>query len=213
MFFLNRPAPRHAGAGLLLCAVLLLGACSERAPRLPPLSADAVILAFGDSLTWGSGAGHAQSYPAVLARLLGREVINAGIPGEISARARERLPGLLERYRPGLLVLCHGGNDLLRRLDPRALRNNLEAMILDARARDIPVVLLGVPEPALFGLAPAGLYADLAAQHELVYEGEVIAVVESNRQLKSDRIHPNAEGYAHIARAVYRALQDSGAVD
>ena len=181
-------------------------------PRLPPLANDAVILAFGDSLTWGTGAGQAQSYPAMLARLIGREVINAGIPGEISARARERLPGLLERYQPVLLVLCHGGNDLLRRLDPRTLRANLEAMIQDAQARDIPVVLLGVPEPTLFGLAPADLYEELAAQHALVYAGEIIASVESDPQLKSDRIHPNAEGYQQIAHAVYRVLRESGAV-
>ncbi len=205
-------AHRQTTAALLLCTALFLNACSDRAPHLLPLPTDAVILAFGDSLTAGSGAGHAQSYPAVLARLIGREVINAGVPGEISARARERLPALLERYRPALLVLCHGGNDLLRRLDPRALRTNLEAMILEAQARNIPVVLLGVPEPTLFGLAPADLYEELAAQYALVYEGEVITAVESDRQLKSDRIHPNAEGYQHIALAVYRMLQDSGAV-
>ena len=171
--------------------MLLLGACSDRAPHLPPLSTDAVILTFGDSLTRWSGAGQAESYPAVLARLISREVINAGIPGEISARARERLPELLERYRPALLVLCHGGNDLLRRIDPRALRTNLEVMILEAQARNIPVVLLGVPEPTLFGLAPADLYEELAAQYALVYAGEIIASVESDPQLKSDRIHPN----------------------
>jgi lysophospholipase L1-like esterase len=206
-------AQRPAGATLLLCAALLLGACSDRAPRLPALPADAVILAFGDSLTRGNGVGYEQSYPAVLARLTGREVINAGIPGEISARARERLPGLLERHRPALLVLCHGGNDLLRRLDPQSLRNNLEAMIIAARERDIPVVLLGVPTPTLFGLASADLYDELATQHALVYEGSVIAAVEADSRLKSDRIHPNAEGYRHIAQAVHRVLRDAGAIE
>jgi lysophospholipase L1-like esterase len=198
---------------LFVCLLLLLSACGERVPALPALPADAVILAFGDSLTHGNGAGRGQSYPAVLAHLTGREVINAGMPGEISAMARTRLPGLLERHRPALLVLCHGGNDLLRRLDGRVLRENLEAMILDAQARNIPVVLLGVPEPRLFGLSPADLYAELAEQHTLVYEGEVLAEVESDHRLKSDAIHPNAEGYRRIARAVYRTLRDSGALE
>lgn len=195
-------------AGLLLCT-----ACDPAPPHLPALPPDAVILAFGDSLTRGNGAAAGQSFPAVLARLTGRKVINAGVPGEVSAAGRARLPELLARYRPALLVLCHGGNDLLRRLDPRALRENLEAMIEAAHARDIPVVLLGVPEPALFGMAASGLYNDLAAQYGLAYEGEVIAAVESDARLKSDRIHPNAQGYRRIAEAVHALLRDSGAVE
>lgn len=197
----------------LLCLCIMLAACSDPSPRLPPLPADAVILAFGDSLTRGSGTASAHSYPAELARLTGREVINAGIPGEVSASARERLPGLLERYRPALLVLCHGGNDLLRRLDLHALRSNLDAMILAARKRHIPVVLVGVPRPGLFGLETAGLYDDLAARHALVYEPDILPAVESDSRLKSDRIHPNAEGYRHIAQAVYQVLRDSGALE
>jgi lysophospholipase L1-like esterase len=209
----GRGIASHCLTTLLVGVLLLLCACSEHVPQLPALPADAVILAFGDSLTHGIGAGRGQSYPAELARLTGREVINAGMPGEISAMARTRLPGLLERHRPALLVLCHGGNDLLRRLDVRALRENLEAMILDAQSRAIPVVLLGVPEPHLFSLSTADLYAELAEQHTLVYEGEILAEVESDNRLKSDAIHPNAEGYRRIARAVHRTLRNSGALN
>jgi acyl-CoA thioesterase I len=204
---------KQAAAVLLLCTGVLLGACGDRRPRLPPLPDDAVILAFGDSLTWGSGVEPAQSYPAVLARLTGRRVINAGIPGEVSASARARLPGLLERYRPALLIICHGGNDLLQRLDLQALRSNLEVMIRAASERDIPVVLIGVPRPGLFGLQTAGLYEELAARHALLFEGDSVAAVEADSRLKSDRIHPNAAGYRLIAQAVYRVLRDTGAVD
>jgi lysophospholipase L1-like esterase len=207
------PAYRPLAVILLLGVMVVLGACGGQRPRLPALPADAVILAFGDSLTHGNGAATDNSYPAVLARLLGRAVINAGVPGEVSADGRARLPGLLERHRPALLLLCHGGNDLLRRLDPRALRDNLEAMIREAKARNIPVVLLGVPEPALFGLSAAGLYDELATRHELPYEGEVIAAVERDARLKSDRIHPNAAGYEQIARAVVEVLRNSGAIE
>ncbi len=204
---------KQAVGVLLFCTGVLLGACGDRQSRLPLLPADAVILAFGDSLTWGSGVEPAQSYPAVLARLTGRRVINAGVPGEVSTSARARLPGLLERYRPALLILCHGGNDLLRRLDLQALRSNLEAMIRAASERDIPVVLIGVPRPGLFGPQSAGLYEELAARHTLLFEGNSVAAVEADNRLKSDRIHPNAAGYRLIAQAVYRMLQDSGAVD
>lgn len=209
----SRPPRSPLAATLLLCMTLLCTACGERSPRLPALPSDAVILAFGDSLTRGNGAVAGNSYPAVLARLTGREVINAGVAGEVSAAGRARLPALLERHHPALLLLCHGGNDLLRRLDTRTLRENLAAMIREATSRDIPVVLLGVPEPTLFGLDAADLYRELAEQHGLVYEGESIAAVEGDARLKSDRIHPNAAGYAQIAQAVYQALRHSGAVE
>lgn len=194
---------------MLACQLL---ACSDSASRLPPLSPEAVILAFGDSLTHGTGADRTQSYPVQLARLTGREVINAGVPGEVTASGRQRLPGLLDRHKPGLLILCHGGNDLLRKLDLDATRNNLQAMLTEARTRDIPVVLLGVPRPGLFLLESAELYEELAEQHGMPYEGDIIPAVESDNSLKADPIHPNAEGYRQIAQAVQRLLRNSGAL-
>ena len=94
----------------------LAAGCRDRTPRLQPLPAHAVILAFGDSLTAGNGAPRASSYPVILQQLTGWQTINAGAPGEISAEGVIRLPGLLQRYHPDLVVLCHGGNDLLRRI-------------------------------------------------------------------------------------------------
>ncbi len=205
--------PLHAIRMILVVMPACLAlACSDSTARLPRLSPDAVILAFGDSLTHGTGAADTQSYPAQLARLIGREVINAGVPGEITSSGRQRLPDLLDKYQPGLLILCHGGNDLLRKLDQNATRNNLQAMLSAARERGIPVILLGVPRPGLFLLESAELYEQLAEEQGLPFDGNVIAAVESDNTLKSDPIHPNAEGYRQIAQAVHRLLRDSGAL-
>jgi len=192
--------------------MILPAGCSWQHYNLQPLSDDAVILAFGDSLTYGAGAPRTDSYPAVLARLTGRQVINAGKPGEISAAGVQRLPGVLDRDRPDLLLLCHGGNDMLRELDPGATRANLAAMIESAEQRGIPVILIGVPAPGPFQPGPAAMYDDLAARYGLVYERNTLPVVETDGQLKSDRVHPNAAGYRQIARALYRLLQQNGAL-
>jgi len=171
-----------------------------------------VILAFGDSLTYGNGARQDESYPAVLQRLTGRKVINAGVPGEQSDAGLKRLPHVLNKYHPQLLILCHGGNDMLRHKSIAAMESNLRRMITISRERNVPVVLIGVPQPAIFGLKSAYPYVTLAKEMELPVEVNIIPEVLSDTNLKSDQIHPNAEGYKKIAEALFQILQRSGAL-
>ena len=196
---------------LLVLPVLWVSACGSDEPRLAPIGEDAVILAFGDSLTYGTGAGRDASYPAVLEQLTGRRVINAGRPGEESAAGAERLPRLLEEHRPELVILCHGGNDILRRRDRDALRANLERMIVDSRAAGAEVVVLGVPDFGLF-LAAADVYADVARETDVPLENNIIPDVLEERGLKSDTVHPNGEGYRRLAAAVAELLRREGAL-
>jgi lysophospholipase L1-like esterase len=195
----------------ILLLLLALTACS-RDPQLSPLPADAVILAFGDSITYGTGAARDQSYPAVLAQLSGREVVNAGIPGDVTAEGLARLEDALEAHRPHMLILCLGGNDMLRKVGHEVAARNLDDMIAMSRARGVPVLLLGVPRPALFGLESAPFYYELAERRQVVLEADIIPKVLSERDLKSDPIHPNAAGYRRIAEAVHRKLRDAGAL-
>lgn len=191
---------------LLLCCA----ACSKP-PTLPPLPADAVVLAFGDSLTFGTGAGEAESYPAVLATLIGRKVVNAGVPGEVSATGAARLPELLEREKPALLILCHGGNDILRKQDQGQLAENLRTMIRTARGQGVAVVLLAVPAFGL-GLDPLPLYGAVAREFGLPLEEKALTKILGKSALKSDYIHPNAAGYRQLAEKVAALLKKSGAV-
>ncbi|HEX6827757.1 MAG TPA: GDSL-type esterase/lipase family protein, partial [Burkholderiales bacterium] len=159
----------------------------------------------------GTGAAAEESYPAVLSRLIGREVVRAGVPGELSGDALARLPASLEEHRPKILVLCSGGNDLLRRVDENRIEANLRAMIELARSRGVAVVLIGVPKPRLIG-GPPEFYSRLARDYRLPYEGEIVKDLLFNNATKSDMIHPNAAGYRRMAEAIARLLKDGGAV-
>ncbi len=197
---------------VILCLALLLSACSDPGPQLKPLSNEAVILAFGDSLTYGTGTKRETSYPSLLQQLSKRRVINAGIPGEVTAGGLERLAETIEEVQPQLLILCLGGNDMLRQKPTTEIEANLEEMVKISQGLGVPVVLLGVPQPAIFGLESAEFYYALAERLKLPLEAEIIPEVLSDRDLKSDQIHPNTEGYRLIAEAVFNKLHNSGAL-
>lgn len=193
-----------------LFALLLLAGC-ERAPTLPRLGSDDVILAFGDSLTYGTGAAPNEAYPAKLVGLTQRAVVNAGVPGETTAEGLQRLPALLDEHHPRLVLLCLGGNDMLRRLPASQTENNLRLMLQTLRASGTQVVLIGVPEPKLFGGAP-DFYARLAEEFQLPYAGDILDTVLKDNALKSDSIHPNAAGYQVIAQELTKLLKETGAL-
>ena len=189
----------------------LLCGCGREIP-LPKLAPSDVIVAFGDSLTAGTGAdAPGDVYPAVLGRLLGREVINSGVPGETSAEGLQRLPEVLAKHRPKLVLLCLGGNDTLQRLDPKQTADNLKAMAQMAQTHGAAVVLIGVPDRNLFGGVP-DYYAEIATALNLPYEGEVINKVLRDPTLKSDHVHANSAGYRRIGERLAQLLRDAGAV-
>ncbi|HVT36965.1 MAG TPA: arylesterase [Nevskiaceae bacterium] len=197
---------------MLVAAQLALSACASKPPPLPRLASDARLLAFGDSLTAGTGATAEQAYPAVLGALIHREVINAGVPGETSSEGRVRLPQVLDDAQPQLVILCEGGNDMLRRMDAAQMRANLTAMIREVQSRHIALVLLAVPHPAIFGLKADPVYASLADEFHLPVESSALSAIIGDNARKADQIHPNAQGYTDLARAVAKLLADAGAV-
>lgn len=193
-----------------LASTLWLPACTK-VPRLNALAANDTLLAFGDSLTFGTGASPTESYPARLTALIGRTVVNAGVPGEISAEGLKRLPEMLEEHRPRLLLLCHGGNDFLRKLGDAGAEANIRSMIGLARAQNIEVALLATPKPGLPPAVPA-FYPQIAKDNQLPIEADVLPKVLRDNSLKSDLVHPNAAGYAEVAAAMATLLKRAGAL-
>ena len=197
-------------AFILLALLSLALGCSER-PKLERLSSDAIVLAFGDSLTFGTGATEEESYPAQLERMIGRRVVRAGVPGEVTAQALARLPSALDEHAPRLVLLCIGGNDFLRRLGNQQAERNVREMVRLARSRGIAVMLIGTPEPG-FTVTPPAFYSTIAREYRLPYEEGIIGQVLRDAALKADPIHPNARGYRIIAERVADQLRQSGAI-
>lgn len=208
--FDSRNMNRYSFLLMIIFITGMSAGCSDSA-RLQPLGPDATILAFGDSLTYGTGTSRNNAYPAVLEKLVRRKVINAGIPGEISRNGLARLPALLEKHHPALIIICHGGNDILRKLDLSQTRDNIQQMISLARNNNIDVVLVGVPEFSLF-LSTVALYPELAEKNNVPIADVIVADIISNNSLKSDHIHPNTKGYQALAENIAQLLIHSGAI-
>lgn len=195
---------------ICLCILSLAYGCSE--PKLRPIPDNAKILAFGDSLTEGYGVKPDQSYPSVLERLIGITVVNAGISGETTSEGLRRIESVLDRETPNLLVLIEGGNDILRNQDLKQTEQNLSNMIKMAQAREIDVVLMGIPLKSLFSSACAPFYETLAKRHSVPLDCHAIGKLLRQNRYKSDAIHFNAEGYAMMAEKVRNLMEDEGAL-
>jgi lysophospholipase L1-like esterase len=178
---------------------------------LPKLNAQDVVLAFGDSLTYGTGAAEQESYPAVLQQLIGRTVVRSGVPGELSAQGLERFEAVLDEVKPRLVIVCLGGNDLLRKVPDGQIAANLRSLLRMAKAKGVSAMLVGVPRPQLLSAAPE-FYAEIAKELEVPYEGAAVKDVLYTAKLKSDPIHPNAAGYRLMAESIAKLMKQAGAV-
>jgi acyl-CoA thioesterase I len=204
--------------GAALTGAFALGAfsgCGRRTTLGRVVPAGSTVLALGDSLTFGTGATPETSYPAVLAQLSGWQIVNAGVPGDTSAQALERLPALLQEHEPALVLVSIGGNDLLRRLPEAATRATLQRICELAQGAGAQVLVLAVPRPSLAAafigsLSDHPMYAEVSAALKLPLHAQGWSSVLADETLRADQIHANARGYAQMARSVYDAALAHG---
>jgi acyl-CoA thioesterase I len=164
------------------------------------------VIAFGDSLTSGVGAGPGEDYPAVLSALARVQVLNRGVPGETAGEALKRLDRDVLNQNPRIVIVCLGGNDILRRTPEDETFGALERIVSAIQDKGALVVLLGVEGPILSG-SPGRRFRRLAREKGCVLVPDVLSGILTNAKLKSDQIHPNAAGYRIMAERVQKALQ------
>lgn len=196
---------------LLIICCLGLAACGGDEVKFKPLGGDATIVAFGASLTAGYGVAEKDSYPSVLARLTGRTVINAGMNGELSADGLSRLPKVLKKYSPDLVIISHGGNDILKKKDLEMTKENLVRMIELCQKNNVQVLLLGIPTLSVLPKT-ADFYYEAAEEMHVPLDDTTITELETNRKFKSDSVHFNTAGYHRMAELIRDFLREHDAI-
>ncbi len=210
-------ACNRAWAPLLAALLLALPLTAARAQEV-------TIAALGDSLTQGYGLREADGFVPQLEAWLDAngagdvEVINAGVSGDTTAGGLARVDWTLTPEVDAVIVEL-GGNDLLRGLDPAAIRSNLDGILAAVRARGLPVLLAGLRAPGNYGqeyqTAYDAMFPDLAETYgAILYESFLSAIAEgrdldaARAFMQRDGIHPNAEGVALIVEDIGPAVLD-----
>jgi acyl-CoA thioesterase I len=168
------------------------------------VASDHTILVFGDSLSAAHGLRPEQGWVALLGTRLKAQgyeyrLINASVSGETTTGGLARLPRELRLTRPGILILELGANDALRGLPLALARQRLAAMIREAEAGRIRVLLLGLLIPPNYGPRYtrqfADMYPSLARQfHTTLVPFLLKGVALDPRLMQPDGLHPNARG-------------------
>jgi len=174
------------------------------------------IVAFGDSLTAGFGLKPRHAFPAQLQRVLKARghnvvVVNAGVSGDTTAAALERLAWAVPAGSDAV-ILEFGGNDALRGIDPTVTRANLEKIISSLKERNIPILLAGIRAPANWGESYSQafdvIFPDLAEEHELVFYPFFLEGVVLNPKLNlNDGLHPSSKGIAEIVKRIVPSVE------
>ncbi|MFC1843829.1 arylesterase [Thermodesulfobacteriota bacterium] len=187
----------------LLWACFLLTACGDSDSVV--LSGENIIC-FGDSLTYGTGAARNKSYPAQLSEMIGRPVINTGIPGNTTADALKRLEADVLEKSPRMVLITLGGNDMKNGIDKKIAFKNLREIVAVIQAKEALVVIGGV-KLLFWDRGYEKEYKKLAEETGIILIPNVLKGLIGHDDLMSDTIHPNAAGYEIMAKRFHKAIE------
>ena len=188
---------------IIFCVFTVLGCAKREIKNIDSRGKN--IICFGDSITFGYGANAGEDYPSVLAKMINMPLINAGIDGDTSVEALKRIKSDVLERDPFLVVVEFGGNDFLRKIPLEETVKNIEMMTKEIQARGAMVAIADVHAGFIMSNY-AKEFKRLSKKYNAIFIGSLFSGIITNPQLKSDFIHPNAEGYKLIAQRIYRAI-------
>ncbi|WP_150304046.1 arylesterase [Pseudomonas saliphila] len=176
------------------------------------------ILIVGDSISAAFGLEIEQGWVTLLQERISDEgyphrVVNASVSGDTTAGGHARLPQLLEKHEPELVVIELGGNDGLRGLKPTEMQQNLAAMVDRSREAGADVVLLGMRIPPNYGVrytqAFEQVFADINTDKDVpLMPFFLVDVAEVADLMQSDRIHPTAQAQPILLENAWPLIKD-----
>lgn len=164
------------------------------------------IICFGDSLTFGYGANPQDAFPLVLLELTTLPVINAGIDGDTTTEALQRLESDVIERNPLLVIIEFGGNDFLRKIPIETSVANVSQMIDRVHEKGAMVALVDI-SAGLFLADYHNAFSRLAQEKRVIFIPSVLSGIITNPSMKSDFLHPNKNGYRMIAQRIYREIE------
>jgi acyl-CoA hydrolase len=203
---------RHIILASLFAAIL--PACGKKT-AYSPVPPGSLVLAFGDSATFGTGAGSGEDWPTRLGALTGWQMINAGVPGDTAQAGKGRIEPLLSEHAPALVIIEIGGNDFLRRRSAALVKEDLRHLIRVSKATGAQVVLVAVPELSLLAVVAgkpgdSPIYQALGEEEGIPVIADIFSNVLAKPELCADKIHPNARGYEVMATGMFEELRRFG---
>lgn len=163
------------------------------------------IICFGDSITFGYGAEPGQDFPRFLQEMINIPVINSGLDGDDTNTALKRLKIDILNRKPLLVIIEFGGNDFLRKIPLKDTLGNIEEMIKEIQSVGAMVALADISLALVMDDYRKG-FMYLCHKYNAIYIPQLLKGIITNLSLRSDFIHPNAEGYKVIAQRIYRYI-------
>ncbi len=168
-------------------------------------SSGSTIVCFGDSLTFGYGVPGGDDYPAALSKMLNMPVINAGIDGDSSGEALKRIQSDVLDRNPMLVIIEFGGNDFLRKVPLENTIANISQMADMVQEKGAMAAIVDISSGIFMATYRKALRA-LAENKQAIFVPSVLSGIITNPEMKSDFLHPNAEGYRLIAQRVHKEV-------
>ena len=174
------------------------------------------ILIVGDSISASYGINPKSGWVNLLANKITQEkipyqVINASISGDTTINGVNRLPALINKHKPDIVIIELGGNDGLRGIQINVIQNNLERMIKTSHINGAKILLAGMKIPPNYGRRYTQsfhqIYLNLADKYSISLVPFMLEGVGGQASLmQADGIHPTAKAQPLIVETVWKYL-------